>query len=293
MKTKMIKIIINPVAGQGRTQALWQGIESQIKKLGVAYSPIFTQGVGDATKLAKSAAAEGIKKIFAVGGDGTFNEVINGIDLNQITVGVIPTGSGNDLGKMIGIRKISDGLLSLAHQNRRRIDLGKTQDRLFANNLGVGFDAHVAANQKRFKKFKGSFGYVLSTLRVLWDFKATLVEVMIDEHRFFEKIISFSIGNGKFHGGCFKLTPDAHIHDGFLDVCIIKELSKAKLICNIPRAIRGTHKRLKEVKLFRARKISLSSQIPLFMHLDGEPLSEPIQKVEVEILPSSLEVFVP
>ena len=289
----MIKIIINPAAGQGRTQALWQGIENQIKKLGVEYSPIFTQGVGGAIKLARAATQAGIRKIFIVGGDGTFNEAVNGIDLNRTTLGVIPTGSGNDLGKMIGIRKISDGLLSLARQNRRRIDLGKTPDRLFANNLGVGFDAHVAATQKQFKKFKGNSGYLLATLKVLRDFVATKVEVMIDENRFFEKIISFSIGNGRFHGGCFKLTPDADIHDGFLDVCIIKELSKAKLIYNIPRAMRGTHKSLREVRYFKAKRITLSSQIPLFMHLDGECLLEPIKELEVEILPSSLEVFIP
>ena len=289
----MVKIIINPKAGQGRTQGLWQDIESQIKKLGVAYSPIFTQGVGDAIKLAQAAQDAGFKKIFIVGGDGTLNEVINGIDLNQTTVGVIPTGSGNDLGKMIGIRKVSDGLLSLSRQNKRRIDLGKTHDRLFANNLGVGFDAHVAANQKRFKKFKGNSGYVLSTLKVLCDFKATLVEVMIDEHRFFEKIISLSIGNGQFHGGCFKLTPDAQIHDGLLDICIIKETNKARLIYNIPKAMRGTHQCLKEVRYFQAKKIALSSERPLFIHLDGEPLPEPITELEVEVLPNSLEVFIP
>lgn len=289
----MIKIIINPVAGQGRTQGLWQGIEARIKKLGVDYSAIFTQQRGDAIRLAQEATAAGIKEIFILGGDGTANEVINGIDLNRVSLGIIPTGSGNDLGKMLGIRNIDEGLLSLSRGNRRRIDLGRTPDRLFANNLGLGFDAHVAVAQKRFKNFKGNSGYLLAVLRVLHQFKATLVEVALDEHRFSEKIMSFSVGNGKSHGGCFKLTPDAQIQDGLLDICVIRETNKAKLIYNIPRAIRGTLGGLKEVRYFRAKKIYLSAQRPLFIHLDGETLPEPVKEIQVEILPNSLEVFIP
>jgi YegS/Rv2252/BmrU family lipid kinase len=287
-----VKIIVNPVAGGGRTKALWQDIEKQIKNLGIDYSFIFTQGVGDATELAKVAVDEGFKKIFVVGGDGTLNEVINGIELNQTTVGVIPTGSGNDLSKMIGIHRITDALTSLKHQARRRIDLGRAKGRLFVNNLGVGFDASVAATQKKFKILKGNLSYLFSCLKVLCNFQAYQVEITADEYRFCDKIMSVSIGNGRFHGGCFKLTPEAIIDDGILDTCIIKELNKIKSLFSIPKAIKGTHGRLKEVESFKAKKISLYSQRPLFVHLDGEVLLEPVKDIEIEILPSSLEVFI-
>lgn len=288
-----VKIIVNPVAGQGRTSALWQDIENHIKKLGIDYSPIFTQGVGDAIELAKVAVKEGFKKIFVVGGDGTLNEVVNGIELNQVTLGMIPTGSGNDLSKMIGINGIADALASLKYQEHRRIDLGRAGDRLFVNNFGVGFDAFVAATQKKFKIFKGNLGYLFSTLKVLGDFKACQVEITADGYRFCDRIMSVSIGNGQFHGGCFKLTPEAVIDDGLLDICIIKELNKTKFLINIPKAIKGTHGCLKEVESFKAKKILLHSQRPLFVHFDGEVLLEPVKEIEIEILPSSLEVFVP
>ncbi len=287
------KIIVNPAAGGGRTKAIWQDIERQIKQLGIDYSFIFTQGVGDATELAKAAVREGLKKIFVVGGDGTLNEVINGIELNQTTVGIIPTGSGNDLSKMIGVNSITDALASLKYQEHRRIDLGRAGGRLFVNNLGAGFDAFVAATQKKFKIFKGNLGYLFSTLKVLGDFKAYQVEITADGYRFCDRIMSVSIGNGQFHGGCFKLTPEAVIDDGLLDICIIKELNKTKFLINIPKAIKGTHSCLKEVKSFKAKKIFLYSQRPLFVHLDGEVLLEPVKEIEIEILPSSLEVFVP
>jgi YegS/Rv2252/BmrU family lipid kinase len=289
----MVKIIVNPVAGQGKTLTLWQDIERRIKKLGVDYSFIFTQGVGDATRLAKLAVKEGFKKIFIVGGDGTLNEVINGIELTQTTVGVIPTGSGNDLSKMLGINGIADALTSLQYQNKRRIDLGKGGTRLFVNNLGVGLDVLVATTQKRFKYLKGNLGYLFSCLKVLCNFKACHVEIKTDEHRFCGKIMSVSIGNGQFHGGCFRLTPQAIIDDGLLDTCIIREINKVKFLSNIPKAIKGTHNRLKEVKSFKAKKITLYSQRPLFVHLGGEVLFEPVKEIEVEILPDSLEVFVP
>jgi diacylglycerol kinase (ATP) len=286
-----VKIIVNPVAGGGRTKAIWQDIERQIKKLGIDYSFIFTQGVGDATGLAKLAVDEGFKKIFVVGGDGTLNEVINGIELNQATVGIIPTGSGNDLSKMLGINGIADALTALKHQGRRRIDLGRGVRRLFANNLGVGFDACVAATKKKFEIFKGNLGYLFAALKVLRDFQAYKIEITAENYRFCDNIMSVSIGNGQFHGGCFKLTPEAVIDDGLLDVCIIKELNKLKSLFNIPKVIKGTHGSLKEVKFFKAKKFSLYSQRPLFVHLDGEVLPEPIKEVEIEILPGSLEVF--
>ena len=293
MADQRVKIIVNPVAGGGRTKALWQDIERQIKKLGIDYSFIFTQGVGDATELAKTAVREGLKKIFVVGGDGTLNEVINGIELNQTTVGIIPTGSGNDLSKMIGINGIADALASLKYQGRRRIDLGRAGGRLFVNNLGVGLDAFVAATQKKFKILKGNLSFLFSALKVLCDFRASQVEITADGYRFCDKIMSVSIGNGRFHGGCFKLTPEAIIDDGLLDACIIKELNKMKSLLNIPKAIKGTHGCLKEVKFFKAKKIFLYSQKPLFVHLDGEVLPEPVKEIEIEILPSSLEVFIP
>jgi diacylglycerol kinase (ATP) len=285
------KIIVNPVAGGGRTKAIWQDIERQIKKLGIDYSFIFTQGVGDATGLARLAVDEGFKKIFVVGGDGTLNEVINGIELNQATVGIIPTGSGNDLSKMLGINGIADALTALKYQGRRRIDLGRGARRLFVNNLGVGLDACVAATKKKFEIFKGNLGYLFSTLKILRDFQAYQVEITADEYKFCDNVMSVSIGNGQFHGGCFKLTPEAVIDDGLLDVCIIKELNKIKSLFNIPKVIKGTHGSLKEVRFFKAKKIFLYSQRPLFVHLDGEVLPEPVKEVEIEILPGSLEVF--
>lgn len=288
-----IRIIVNPVAGGGKTSAIWQDIERQIKKLGVDYSFVLTQGVGDATELAKAAKREGFQKIFVVGGDGTLNEVINGIELSQTAVGIIPTGSGNDLSKMVGIRGIADALASLRHQERRRIDLGKAKGRLFINNLGAGFDTCVATTKKKFEMLKGNLGYVFSSLRALGDFRASWVEITAEGYRFCDKAMCVSIGNGRFHGGCFKLTPDAVIDDGLLDACIIKELSKMKSLLNIPKAIKGTHGCLKEVNFFKAKKIFLRSQNPLLVHLDGEVLPEPVREMEIEILPGSLEVFVP
>lgn len=287
----MIKIIINPIAGGSKTSTLWPDIERRIKKLRIEYHSVFTQGVGHATELAKAAIKEGFKKIFVVGGDGTLNEVINGIDLNQTTVGIIPTGSGNDLAKMIGLKDINDGLVSFQHQNKRSIDLGKMRGRYFVNNLGIGFDAQVAKRAQILKVSRGGMDYLVSVLSILYGFKAFQIEVVADGYRFCGKIMSLCMGNGQSHGGMFLLTPQAIIDDGLLDICIIQELSKTKFLLNIPKAIKGTHGCLREVKMFKTNKIIVRSDKNLFVHLDGEVLLEPIKEIEAEVLPRSLEVF--
>lgn len=286
-----VKIVVNPAAGQGRTLAIWPDLARKIKLSRIKYSSCFTQRVGHATELAKEAVKSGFRKIFVVGGDGTLNEVVNGIDLNETTIGVIPTGSGNDLAKMLGIKSISDGLNCLQYQKPKTIDLGRALGRLFVNNLGVGFDASVASYQKKLKIFRGNLGYLASVLRTLYNFNGYEIEIITDQFRFYERVMSVSVGNGQFHGGCFKLTPEAVIDDGFLDVCMIGQISKPKFLFNIPKAIKGTHHCLKEIKSFKAQKILLSAKELLFVHFDGEVLSEPVKEVNVEILPASLEVF--
>lgn len=275
------------------TLRLWPDIERRIRRSGIEYSPVFTEGIGHGRELARAAIKEGFKKIFAVGGDGTLNEVINGIELNLSTVGVIPTGLGNDLAKMIGIRSVNDGIVSLLRQNLRRIDLGKMKSRYFVNNLGIGFNTEVARYIKKVKIFRGNWGYLFSVLNILFNFKAYQVEVISERNGFFGNIMSVSVGNGQFHGGCFQLTPQAVIDDGLLDVCIIQSVGRMKFLLNIPRAIKGTHACLKEVKMFKAKKIILRSDKDLFMHLDGEVISEPLKEIKIEVIPGSLEIFVP
>src|SRR3989338_140905 len=133
----MIKIIVNPQADKGKSGFLWREIETRIKKLDIEYEPVFAQSPKHATDLAKETQQEGLKLIFVVGGDGTVSEVINGIYLEDIVLGIIPTGSGNDFAKIFGIRTILDGLSLFNTSFEKVVDVGcLNKDKYFINNLG-------------------------------------------------------------------------------------------------------------------------------------------------------------
>jgi len=289
----MVKIIVNPVAGKGRSLILWKRIEKKIKDLGIDYSYVITKEKEEATYLTREAQKEGFKKIFIVGGDGTINEVINGVYLKDVFLGIIPTGSGNDFAKMLGIKSIEDGLASLSSPYKKLVDLGDIENRYFINNLGIGFDARVACIQKREKKIRNKFSYLTSTLKILFNFSAFEIEIVSGDFNFTGKVLSISIGNGQFHGGLFRLTPQARIDDGLLDVCIIKNINKIKRFINIPRVIRGTHIFLKEVENFKTEKIFLRAPESLSVHLDGESLNYSTKEIEVKVLNKQLEFFLP
>ncbi len=288
----MIKIIVNPQADKGESLLLWKDLEKKLKRLGIVYERVFTEYEKHATHLARKVQHEGTKFILVVGGDGTVSEVVNGIYLEDIVLGIIPTGSGNDFAKMIGIRTIQDGLNSLNSSYKKVVDVGfLNKDKYFINNFGIGLDTYVVAKQRQIK-FKHELSYLFSTLKILFNFSTFPIEVKSSDFKFSGNALSISIGNGQFHGGLFRLTPQAKIDDGFLDVCIIKEVNKLKRFLNIPKAIRGSHLSLKEVESFKTKNISIYSSIPLPFHLDGE-LFEPLKELEIVILPKKLTFSTP
>jgi len=283
----MIKIIVNPQADKGESSNSWEYIESKIKRLGIAYEPIFTEYENHASHLARKVQGEGTKFILVVGGDGTISEVVNGIYLEDTVLGIIPTGSGNDFAKMIGIRSMSDGLNSLNSSCKKAVDVGfLNNDKYFINNLGIGIDACVVAKQKELK-FKHESSYLISTLKIASAFRAFPIEVESPDFKFSGNVLSISIGNGQFHGGMFRLTPQEEIDDGLLDVCLIKEVNKLKRFLNIPKVVCGSHIFLKEVVVFKAKRISVSSPVSLPFHLDGE-LFDSLKELEIGILPQKL-----
>ena len=215
--------------------------------------------------------------------------MINGVYRKEVVLGIIPTGSGNDFAKMLGIKSIEDGLLSLSSPYKKVVDIGSIGNQYFINNLGIGFDAYVACIQKQETKIKNKFSYLTSALKILFNFSAFEIEINSKDFNFTGKVLSVSIGNGQFHGGLFRLTPQARIDDGLLDVCIIKDINKIKRIINVPKVIKGTHIFLKEVENFKTDKVSLRAPKSLSVHFDGELLNYPTKQIQAELLNKQLE----
>ncbi len=240
----------------------------------------------------------------AVGGDGTLNEVINGIKLDSTkTIGFLPCGTGNDFARNIYNNfDFKETLNKILSKNfcTKKIDLGsaaitesggKIIEQKFINSLGIGFDADVAYQKGKIKLFSGIYSYIFSVLTTLIKFKPLSVNGLLDKVNFSGNKLLITVGNGRFSGGGFYLTPDALIDDGYLDVCMIDNLNRIQILKKFPKAFSDKIKSVSEVKLFKFKEMFAEFLIPVTIHVDGEVISLNANNVKVNILPKVINLI--
>ena len=282
-----LQFIVNPASKTGRGIEIWREVEKVLKGSEIEYDVFYTKRIGHATELArKLTEGEGEHTIVALGGDGTVNEVVNGIvSLKDTILGYIPTGSGNDLAGGLGLP--TDPMTSIEHilenKSHLQMNVGVVEAggvrRRFAVSCGMGWDAaicHEVAGsklKKLFNKLKlGKLSYVAIALKQIFAFRTQPMEIQID-HKApmkFEKNFFSAVMNSPYEGGRVMMCPSASWSDDLLDICIVDSVPKLKLLMVIPLAYRGWHKFFKGVHIKRGEKIVLRSAKPLPMHVDGE-----------------------
>jgi diacylglycerol kinase (ATP) len=204
---------------------------------------------------------------------------------------VVPIGCGNDFAKMLGIRTIEDGIKAVAGGRRISVDVGVAADRYFINNVGIGLEAHVVYRKSKLKGNRGQTTYLGPALKTIFTFSCFEAELESRDFTFKGKVSGISIGNGQCHGGIFRLTPNAIIDDGLLDVCIIKETTRIRRLTNVWKVIKGTHASLKEVVTFQTDSLVIRTQEPVRAHTDGELFDKPLTHLAVKVLPKKLQFF--
>lgn len=308
-------VIVNPKSASGSTESLWAGIASDLRTHFGAFQVAFTKKQGDGIELAKHGAESGRKFIIACGGDGTINEVANGIleSETDAELGILPSGTGGDfrrtLGMPLGTREAAK---NLRNGETKLIDVGRVTffnheneqiSRYFLNVSSFGLSASIIGRVKTsssldwlpINAIRGKASFALSTLQEVLDINFTTVKIKIDGRE--EKLlntINFCVANSRYFGGGMKIAPDARINDGFFDVVNIGDIKTAKIILNAYKLYNGTHLDLPEVKSTLARKIEVSpadkNQI-INIETDGElPGQLP---ATFEIVPDALRVRVP
>lgn len=287
--------IINPVAGGGRGLRTWQAVEQALVRRGLAYEYRFTEGRNAATELAVQARQNGYDTVVGVGGDGTIQEIVNGlIGPNgecPAALGVIPGGTGNDFSKMLGYPRDPEGALNVILDGKvRRFDVGRANGRYFINIAGVGFDAEVAGflNQRP-KRLPGALMYVYGVLAVLLRYRPAPLTIDLGGEVLERRCLLVSVANGPSHAGGMKMCPEARPDDGVLDLCVVGNLSRLQTVTLLPKVFSGRHTRHPEVKLYTARKVRITSDEPLYVQADGEIFGR--VPVEVEIVPGVLRVI--
>jgi diacylglycerol kinase (ATP) len=291
-------IIVNPTAGSGRAAKLLPWIRDRLAPRPDADLHV-TSRPGEAQDLAARAAAAGCDRIVAVGGDGTIQEIVNGILQGRARpgIGIVPVGSGNDLARSIGLPTDAAEAWTIAiGRVTRQIDValatnGDGQRRWFASAGGIGFDAQVATAMARRRGWQtGRAGYLLTTLTELRRFDNRHLRIVLDGEPLERRALFVAIANGAYYGGGMRIAPDAMVDDGWLDVCIVGDISRLTAVRELPNLYRGTHVRHPAVSVHRARQIEISGLGTTYAHLDGETFGTLPLRVEIE--PGSLEVAV-
>lgn len=284
--------IVNLLAGRGRAAKIWSKIEPQIKKE-PGVKVYYTTAPGDAVNLAARAQKEGAALLVAVGGDGTVNEVVNGMDLAKGTLGLIPAGTGNDLCKSLGYPKDPFAVASqLASWNTVKIDLGKSDRGYFTNVIGAGFDGQVAHDiNSRFKYLSGKPAYLAGILKNLFTYRNTPLQLEWDGGTWEGKALLIAVGNGSYYGGGFKIVPPAVIDDGCFHICLVKDVGKLETLRILPGVYSGRHAGHPQVDIFTARRVKVDSPVPLTVQADGEILGT--LPLALEVVPAALNVLAP
>jgi len=298
------KIIVNPEAGAGRTAAKWPYIRDILRSGGLRFEHALTEAPGHAVELASLAAKQGFGWVVSVGGDGTINEVVNGIygagGLGEVALGIIGTGTGGDYIRTVGIpRHYQAACRCLMNPRRRKVDVGvveyenngRSKERLFVNFAGFGFDAEIVRRTTQQFKALGSLpAYLLGLLSTLVSYRNREVAVVIDGESLEGRVCTVLVSNGRYGGGGMLAAPGADLSDGLLDVLIFGDVSKPDLLWSLPRIYRGTHLTHPKVTLKHARRVEIRSAQPLPLQTDGELLGR--VPARFSILPSVLSVIV-
>ncbi|MGQ9630989.1 MAG: diacylglycerol/lipid kinase family protein [bacterium] len=285
------RLIINPAAGNNGAIKYLPEIERALNERGVDYSKATTEKPGDAQRLARIAAEEGVDIAVSVGGDGTIHEIANGIANTDTALGMIPLGTGNDFPSYFGLRPrdIEGACDVIARGKKKRIDAAKVGDVLYVGIGGTGIDSEVNRMANSLPKFPGI--YTLGVLATLIRFRPKRVVVKYDGGEFRGEVTLVVVGNSKAYGHGMIITPQASVEDGWLDLCIGERANKFVILYLFTKIFKGQHTSHPKVKMMRAKKVSISSPDYMEFFADGDFIKT--LPVEIEVAPRALWVVVP
>lgn len=269
-----ILFVVNPVAGGGRTKNLINDIKKIMDRSNIEYNIIWTKRPKDGIRLSREGVEKGYTNIVAVGGDGTVNEVAIGIlESGKGTLGIIPSGTGNDLARSLNIPiKVDKAIELIIKGNKKYIDIGMVNNKLFLNIASIGFDAEVVRNTQKIKeKIKSSIAYTISIIYTFVNFKNRRIRLEIDDNLIQKNIFLVAIGNGKYYGGGIPILPMASMEDGYFYICIMKNVSKLRFLYSFPIILRGKHEKLKDnIEFLKAKKVKVITEDKTYLNVDGE-----------------------
>lgn len=297
-------MIINPTSGNGSGKRKWPVIEQLLNSNGFEYRHSFTEYAGHASYLVKNAVENGIRNIMCVGGDGTLHNVLNGImkqsavSSEQVRVGAIPVGTGNDWVRSMGISSdIRSAVLTVMSGRYKTQDIGKismadsSNDPVYFMNIsGLGFDGYVVSKIERYKRL-GPLAYFVGALAGILTFRNFMVTINMNSTTIQERVLMVMIGLGRFSGGGMQLTKDPDPFDGYFDVSVAYDFTAWDVIKNIGNLFNGKIVNFKKVNTYKTNSIQVAvdPKVRPFVQADGELITG--NKIEITLLPNKFSFY--
>jgi len=301
------KVILNPTADKGSSVQHIPQIDHMLRQHHIDFGIIHTEYPWHAAELTWQAVEEGYDVVVAAGGDGTANEVLNGLMLAKSAglklpiMGVLPIGRGNDFAYGMGIpTNLEASIEALVKAESKPVDVGRItggiypEGRFFGNGVGIGFDAVVGFIANQTPNLHGFMSYLVAALKTIFlYFKAPKVRIEMDEETIDQPALMVSIMNGRRMGGAFYMAPHSIVDDGYLDICIANQVSRAKIFALIGKFMKGSQYGDRDIQKKQTRKITVSGldgdKLPI--HADGETLCTDCEAVSIELFPRQVELI--
>lgn len=307
-----VQVILNPYAGRGLGARMKEKLAAALKAAGLPFELTETTRQGDALELAAAMRRSGCKIIVAAGGDGTVNEVLNG--LAQATpegetigkLALCPIGTGNDFSDMSGAKRGVEAFAQrIAAGQTRCVDMGRGTfisgtrkvGRYFGNNVGLGFEAQVTVDSNSIHFVTGPLRYLVAVFKALGHYDSPQVEVGWQQaggawQRRSQSAFMVSVGNSRRTGGLFYVNPDAVMDDGVFDLALVPHKNYAEVMILLAKVFRGAHRHDPTILFDRCVQFEITCAHPVPVHLDGEVVMQDVASAHIEILPRRLEIVI-
>ncbi|HEY5158568.1 MAG TPA: diacylglycerol kinase family protein [Anaerolineales bacterium] len=298
------KVILNPYSNRWKAKARWPEAEAVLKAAGVDFELVISEGPGHIIELAEQAARQGFSPIIAAGGDGTIGEAVNGLahaaesekDLLG-PLGILPLGTANDMAYNLSLpTDLQAAVKIIKTGNTRRMDIGKVNDRYFANNSAAGLEPYVTTKQIRITWISGILRYLVAAVWAIMERPKWVANIKWDDGEYNGPVSLVTIGNGSRSGGVFYMIPHADPFDGKLTFVYGYRSTRRAMLSTLPRAMKpaaGSYVEMEGIFEQNATWIKIHLENPSPAHTDGELFSDAIQDLEYHIYPGRLQILMP
>jgi len=305
MDTTRAKIIVNPVSAGGRVGKEWPQLQATLLQGGLQFDAELTQYPLHAVEIARQALDQGYRYFVAVGGDGTVNEVVNGLVVQghipaEAMLSIIPGGTGCDYIRILGIsRNAAEACQTTLGHRTRRMDIGEIQcmrdgqptTRYFVNVAGLGFDGEVCARVNRgSKRIGGTLPYLTNLVINLFAYRNKDVQITFDGESIQGRFNSVIVCNGQYFGGGMWIGPQAVPDDGIFDLVLVGDTGRLEFLLTVPRLYKGTHLTHPKIRALQVHQVRVESRQPMYIQAEGELVGE--APATFRILPGALNLRV-